>query len=219
MPLLAYCLAEAREEISIPPAGVQGLTIQALPSGKLCCFFSQFRADSLAGTTPLREAAIEFSRTLQEFLKQATVIPFRFPTLLGDENELLKHLIQNAVHYEKALARVRGMVQMDIRVVPREAASAKVTSGTEYLRARAQRDKALHAVAAQFRCAGAQYIREWRERETSHALHCYALLARQHMDAYLSKTQNLSIASEFTARVSGPWPPAEFLQAYEQRKT
>jgi hypothetical protein len=218
MPLLAYCLAEARDQISIPPCGVQGMAIQGLRAGNLWCFVSEFGAGNLEGGPSIKEAAIEFNRTLQEFLKQITIMPFRFPTVLGDKSELLEHVVQQSSHYEEVLKRLRGMVQMDIRVETPQAENARVSSGTEYLRTREARYKMPQDIAAQFRRAGEPWIREWRERDTSHGLHCSALLPHEHIDGFLLKTRAVTIAFGYTARVSGPWPPAEFLKENEQRK-
>ena len=210
MPLLAYCIAETRA-IKTLPAGIDGLPIQGIQAGKLHCFVSEIAIDSLAGTTSLKEAAIQFNRTLQDFLKQATIVPFRFPTMLN-ENELIEHLTQHALQYEEALVRLRGMVQMDIRIEARQAKSETFSSGTEYLRLREARLASLHDIAAQFRSAGQPWIREWREHEMSRGLHCHVLLPREQVDSFLGRTRGLSIASEYRARVSGPWPPAEFLK-------
>lgn len=218
MPLLAYCLAEARDQISAPAAGVQGMAIQVLREGKLQCFVSEFVAGSLAGSAPIKEAAIEFNRTLQELLKQVTIVPFRFPTVLSNKHELIEHVKQHATQYEEALARLRGMVQMDIRIEAPETQGGTPSSGTEYLRLREERLTNLHDVAAQFRRAGEHWIREWRERTTSRGVHCYALLTREHVDFFLAKTRVLVIAPEYNARVSGPWPPAEFLKKNGQQE-
>src|SRR5262249_48397396 len=155
--------------------------------GELRCFVSELATAGLAGSTPIKEAAIEFNRTLQEFLKQTTIVPFRFPTMLGDENALLEHLAPHAAQYEEALARLRGMIQIDIRIEVPEAKGRVSPSGTEYLRVREARLQTLHDISMQVRCATEQWIREWRQRNTPRGLRCYVLLPREHLDSFLAK--------------------------------
>jgi len=212
MPLLAYCLAEARDKISFPHAGVQGMPLRNVRSGNLECLVSDFETSSAAGRTPIRDAALEFNRTLQDLLTQSTIVPFRFPTVLADENELLEFLTEHAGEYEATLARLRGTVQIDIRVEAPDSESSTQASGTEYLRGREARYDALQETAAQFRRAGKEWVRQWRDRDTARGLRCSALLGREQVNAFLAAAKEVRIPPRWNVRVSGPWPPAEFMK-------
>jgi hypothetical protein len=212
MPLLAYCLAEARDEIRFPQAGVQGMPLRSVRSGNLECLVSDFETSSVAGQAPIKDAALEFNRTLQDLLKQSTIVPFRFPTVLADENELLEFLTEQAAEYEATLARLRGTVQIDIRVEMPDSESTTKPSGTEYLRGREARYDALQEIAAEFRRAGNEWVRQWRDRDTARGLRCSALLGREYVNAFLAAAKQLKLPQGCNARVSGPWPPAEFVK-------
>src|SRR5579862_1858746 len=105
MPLLVYCIAEAGSKIEIPPCGVQGASLRTLIESGLICFLSDY--DHSAGGNHVRDAALDFNRVLQELLRQAAIVPFRFPTLLEDESEIRRFLLQHAAEYCDALARLR----------------------------------------------------------------------------------------------------------------
>jgi gas vesicle protein GvpL/GvpF len=212
MPLLAYCLAEARDEISFPHAGVQGMPLRNVRSGNLECLVSDFETSDVVGRASIKDAALEFNRTLQDVLRQYTIVPFRFPTVLADENELLELLTEHAPEYEEALARLRGTVQIDIRVDAQDSGTLAKSSGTEYLRGREARYHTLQQIAAQFRHAGKEWVRQWRDRDTALGLRCSVLLGREHVDEFIAAARQLSIPRGYTARVSGPWPPAEFVK-------
>src|SRR5438876_994033 len=123
MPLLAYCLAEARDEISFPQAGVQGMPLRSVRSGNLECLVSDF---------------------------ESTTKP----------------------------------------------------SGTEYLRSREARYDALQEIAAEFRRAGNEWVRQWRDRDTARGLRCSALLGREHVNAFLAAAKQLKLPQGCNARVS-----------------
>src|SRR5213078_4246868 len=82
----------------------------------------------MEGKATIRESALEFHRTVQELFRQAAVVPFRFPTILADENEISAFLAKHSSEYESALLRLRDAVQMEIRIEEREAASPPAAS-------------------------------------------------------------------------------------------
>jgi gas vesicle protein GvpL/GvpF len=212
MPLLAYCITEARSELAIPAAGVGSMPVKAVIAGPLQCFVSHFESGSIEGKTTIRESALEFHRTVQELFRQVAVVPFRFPTILGDENEISAFLAEHSSEYENALLRLRDAVQMEIRIEEREVASPPAASGTEYLRQRLSSHKNIAETALRFQHASEEWVREWRQRETPSGLRCYALLTREHLESFLTSMKEIPVAPGQTARVTGPWPATEFLK-------
>ena len=212
MPVLAYCITEASSELAIPAAGVGNMPIKAVVAGPLQCFVSHFESGSMEGKATIRESALECHRTVQELFRQAAVVPFRFPTILGDENEISAFLAEHSSEYESALSRLRDAVQMEIRIEEREAASTPAASGTEYLHRRLTLHKDLEETALLFRHASEAWVREWRQRETPSGLRCYALLTREHLEPFLTAIKEVRVPPGQTARVTGPWPATEFLK-------
>ena len=120
MPVLAYCITEARSDLAIPATGVRGMPVHLVAAGALQCFVSHFESGSMEGKATIREAALEFHRIVQELFRQAAVVPFRFPTILADEDEISVFLAEHSEEYENALSRLRDAVQMEIRIEERE---------------------------------------------------------------------------------------------------
>jgi Gas vesicle synthesis protein GvpL/GvpF len=211
MPVLAYCITEPEPQIKVPSAGVQGCPIKTLEDSGLRCFVSQY--DEQPSTKPVRETALAFSRVLQDIFRQVAVIPFSFPTLLG-EAELMAFLREHASHYREDLIRLRNSVQMEVQVsfqqpTPRAAPSNQ--SGLDYLHTRQLRRQKLEAAVQRFRDIGEHHINDWRQRDNPAGIRGYALIARDAVPAFLEAIGGVALSSELRARVSGPWPASEFL--------
>src|SRR5438105_9012929 len=181
MPLLAYCMMEADAAVTSPVAGVGGAPVETLVDSGLRCFYSRFEgAEPVSSGPPAVETALAFHEVLQELFRQAAIIPFRFPTMVGGEAELVEYLRTHAQEHGPALARVREMVQMEIRISerPEPGAAATDVSGGEYLRGRQARTARLKAAVEKCRDATKPWIAGWRERETPAGIRCCVLVRR-----------------------------------------
>jgi len=210
MSLLVYCITETSAVNSPSHSGVGRMAVESLEHDGLRCFVSESK--SVSGKQ-VREDALIFHRVLNDIFQQAAIIPFRFPTILSDRPEVIAHLTEHSEEYASALSRLRDLVQMELRIQLKESsfeASAK-PSGTEYLRnLQAMRAK-LEMVAQEFRQVGAGWIKEWRQRESSHGIRCFALIDRTAVIDFQREIGNVPVQSELTARLSGPWPATQFL--------
>jgi hypothetical protein len=213
MPLLAYCMIEAATAAEKPSAGVGGRKIEEVENSGLRCFFSRFESRDQIASLPAVEAALAFHQVLQALFHQAVIIPFRFPTVVDSGEELVRHIGEHASSHAEALSRLRHMVQMEIHIGSRhEPGTASLAdSGREYLQGRQARGAELEAAAKKFRLTTRPWVAEWRERQTAEGMRCYALLDREAVVSFQNAAQTLR-QSLPGARVSGPWPPAEFLE-------
>lgn len=179
--------------------------------GSLLCFCSEFARDRAMTGENLTVHALAFSRVLSECFRQTAILPFRFPTLVNDGAELGQLLDQHERKYAAAIARVRGCVQMEA-VLRYETAAGQAASGSEYLRRRQEQQRELQQAAALVRDAGRSFTRDWRQRETSQGIRCFALIPRDQASNFQRRLHSLVIAKSIQARVTGPWPPTEFLE-------
>lgn len=207
MPLLAYCIAEAGS-IEIPPCGVQGKTIQTVSESGLIGFVSEY--NQVGDSEQIRSTALEFNRVLQDLLRQAAIVPFRFPTMVEDESEMRGFLRDHADKYLENLRRLRDAVQMEVNLTADESPKAK-SSGTDYLRARQARHQKFAATAEAIRQALSAWTKDWREHESSGGTRCYVLISRDAVKTVLQRLQGMKIPDDLRARVTGPWPATEFL--------
>lgn len=219
MPVLAYCLTDARG-LSAPAHGVEDVLVEFVEQDGLKCFFSRTRSiDAILGL-PTKRAALAFHEVIQAIFTQAAVVPFRFPTILENEAELLGYMFQQKEVFTEALDRLRDMVQMDIRLsrtskgdgqlLANRHSSSQIT-GAQYLEARRMQQRDLADSAAPFRGLGNDLICDWRERASAQGLHCFALIRRTVLDAFKTRVAAVHLPPDLVARVSGPWPASEFV--------
>jgi hypothetical protein len=214
MQQLLYCITLDDDSVSPLGSGVAGYAVEQIRTSGLCCLCS-----AICGTEELqprvRDTALEFHRVVQQAFEQTTVIPFRFPTLITDSGELITHLRQNAEKYKSALARLRHMVQMEIRIQQQaDAGTSGETSqqsGSEYLRDRQMRQKRLQDLADAFKNATSPAITEWRQRLSADKIRCFVLVARSAVSEFKQALAAVDVGHGLAIRVTGPWPPTEFI--------
>jgi gas vesicle protein GvpL/GvpF len=214
MPLLAYCIAPGGAAITVPSTGIQGAAISHLKESGLQCFFSDYQQPSISDQ-PIREAALAFNHVLQEIFQQVAVIPFRFPTVIATREEISAFLQEHATEYGEALARLRTVVQMELHIGVQASADTEFAaskSGAEYLRNRQSRHRNMEGAARKLQESLSRVTQTWRQREVSGGLRCYVLVEREAVRSFLDEVSHAQVPATLSARVSGPWPPTEFLK-------
>jgi hypothetical protein len=209
MALLLYCLADPSASPN-SQNGVAGSAISTLEHSGLGVFYSE---DATADTwlrAPLRTSAEEFHRVQRELFSRGAIIPFRFPTILESENKLREHLDQRAGEYKNLLQRFATSVQMDVFLTHATTLSTN-PSGATYLRERQERNHALERFASDLRTHADPLAKDWRQRSVSNGLRLFALVERKHVQEFNEKMKMLAVPSGLSARISGPWPVAEFV--------
>jgi hypothetical protein len=211
--ILAYCVLESTAQLSATPGGVGGAFVQSVAEGSIACAYSETSAEFRRDADALRTAALEFHRVIQSFAQNATVIPFRFPTLMNDVPELRRHLEAEHSRYADALRLLRGMVQIEVRICLRAAPdrSRPAGSGRAYLEARQAGSHALNDAANLLRAAAGQSVREWRSDESAGAMRLYGLVARADAPSVQNAAASAALPEAVEAVVSGPWPPSRFV--------
>ena len=213
MPVLAYCITEKSPAVELSVAGVQGRAVETLEEAGIRCFLSRYREGEAAYDQPVREAALAFNRVLQEILRQITLVPFRFPTMLANEAELSGFLREHAGEYSRALSRLRDTVQMEVHMSLAGSRQSQVQlSGIEYLRMRQESHRKLQASVQELRQATSPWVRDWSQREVRNGVRCYALVDRASSGSFLAEARRLQFSPGIAARATGPWPATEFLE-------
>jgi Gas vesicle synthesis protein GvpL/GvpF len=214
MAVLAYCITETQPEITAPTTGVRGTAIETIRVQDLQCLASQFDPQDLVGKAPIQESALDFNRVLQGVLQQIAIIPFRFPTILTDETALSQFLTEHQAEYRQTLHRLRNCVQMEIQLkqTSTQPPATSPKSGAEYLRSRQVQHQYIDSIVTHFRESTGTLAKEWRHRETSTGIRCFALVDRSDVQAFLRQMKSVSVPIESEARVTGPWPASEFLK-------
>jgi len=212
MPLLLYCIAKPSALQDESQLGVAGTPLSRIEGSNLAAFVSRNDHREVWLQAPLSTSALEFHRVLTELFKSAAIIPFRFPTILENDQELTELLNQRSGEYNTLLSKFENWTQMEARVSHSVSGSSAPTgSGTEYLLERQRRQRALADFGSELGTAAFSVAGEWRQRSVKSGLRCFALVERNRVVDFKEKMRSISVPAGLKVRVSGPWPVTEFL--------
>jgi hypothetical protein len=210
--VLAYCVAEQQTQVDSLGTGVEGAPVRWIDVGGLRCFVSDFAAQM--PYAPVPEMVKAFNQVLQRIFAQAVIIPFRFPTIVESEDSLRQFVESRAAKYRDALKRLRNKVQMDVRIsfkVPDNVKSPSL-SGRGYLEGRRARYQKAQSVMDGFRRVSNLLAERWIQLDTSSGIRGFALVDRSSLAFFLEKIGTVVTPADISARLTGPWPPSEFVE-------
>lgn len=219
--IYAYVICEpATAAASSRRRGLGGATLRALQSDGLAAVYSRHRS---LNPRPTPELVMAHERVVEMVMADGPVLPLRFGTQLPDEEHLAAVLAERRDTLLDALDRVRGQVELALRVFrepEREhGKAAGERSGREYLLARVGEhrraelaSRELHTPLAAL--ANASVVRE-HPRPPAILVAAYLVDAeqvpefRRRADELAAHQENLQVV------VTGPLPPYTF--AVEER--
>lgn len=212
MPLLPYCIVHSEATVKPPDAGVRGGELQSLEESGLTCFFSEVEGAPKT-SEEVRADAMSFQETVQSIFAQATVIPFRFVTLLEGEEELHDFLEDHAEQYREALHRLQGLEQYEMRMKQVVVVDAgEPETGVEYLKKKLAASTAVGKATEVLKKAAGELARGWHVRDLGETVRCYALIQREAQHEFKKAVSTAKLPGEVRVVMSGPWPPSEFVQ-------
>lgn len=226
MRLLVYAIVDGAK---VPPAVAEpGSRLRAITVGRLAAVVGHRRN----APAPTPRNIRQYHRTMAAIADAVpAILPARFGTLVGEE-ELSFILRMRAVSLRNALRRVRGRVQMTIRIGNRggetipgtgalETSDPEVVStggrkgsggpGARYLRSRvAHENRETRRLLAPLR----RSVQRWTEEEEvivrAGVLSVYHLVPRRSAAAYARALHAAANAGGLDVIVSGPFPPYAF---------
>lgn len=241
MKFYAYCLSDELAAASIEGlTGVGDAPVRLLAVGgaasdaKVFAVLSEFEGGRVAVT---RENLLAHNRVNAHVLARVTPLPFRFGTL-ADEARLAAYVASNETALAEAFARVRGCVEMGVKV--RLDGSAKVKTKESAVNAEVVNNEAAGVgsgtaflLAKRREILGGEALKARAEEAAARLAECVESLARE-SDVRLSPEGPIVVrASHLVARgdvaeyrervrslgaglagvqllASGPWPPYSF---------
>ena len=146
----------------------------------------------------------------------ADILPARFGAHVKNVAELERALGERTRELARALRRVRGCVQMTVRVARPRAAGTRAdrTSGTRFLRAQVaavaarRRDRVMLALRRAARPYARATVIEWREEGAS----VFHLVPRARVAGYTEALAGAVKRLGAHAVISGPWAPFAFVK-------
>jgi gas vesicle protein GvpL/GvpF len=218
MPILAYCVSQAHHFLDAPPVGVAGAPVFEVEDLGLRAWYSEVEEGTFSGADHVTKAALEFHHFVAAAFREGTVLPFRFPTILESVEELRSHLEQKAQWYMNALRRSDGMAQFEARIISKAKLPAEAGSGTEYLEQRKQLKERTTQAVTQLLRALDDYLREHHVKESQQGTRVYLLMERARIAGFREAVAQVGVPDGFEVRLTGPWPPTEFLPTAEDER-
>jgi hypothetical protein len=210
MSILLYCVAKA-DAPADSLTGVAGDSVLRSEVGGLAVFASRNLDSSIWLRPALQSSALEFHSVLSEVFKSVAIIPFRFPTLFENQEQLMERLKERSGEYAALLEKFQDLVQMEIRVTSPDLTTSAV-SGTQYLKRRQTATRSIEKFTSELRTDLSPFLREWRERPSKEGIRAFSLIERNRTAEFRTFMTTIPIPHELTARVSGPWPVSEFIE-------
>lgn len=233
MKLHVYCLLEPVETVPNSLHGIGGVLVRRFDTGDFSFLVSDFPDRPVPVT---RENALAHAAVIQSVLKETTPLPFRFGTLVTQQ-ELEHYVTAKREALRAKLEQVRGCVEMNVKIISdRNCTEAPVanevqeTPGAAFLA-----EKRREILGSEARAAEAKRVAEWLEGQV-------AAVAKQ-TQIQTSPTEKMLVAAahlverdrldEFRQRVaeargqrpdlhflvSGPWAPYSFANMDLEFKT
>jgi len=221
MACLLYCVTNPGPEVKISN-GVCDALVQSRETLGVRLYWSNVDDPEtcLGEAESLKKAALQFHQVLREVLAVTTPIPFRFPTLLESEDGFEKHLSSEQELYSQALSHVGNALQYEVVGTwadEQEADFSKPVTGREYLQRRQQSSGRIAAVEGKLKSVTGDTVREWRGRQERKSHRWFALVPRENREKFLAALRTAGGSEGIRLRLSGPWPPSEFVQPRGER--
>ena len=156
------------------------------------------------------EALWRHEELVEELMAGRDLLPVRYGTLVDDEQAAARAVAERRDELLASLERVRGAVELAVRIHTRvRAESPAVTSGRDYLRAKAGAFEAAKLVHEPL----AALARDSVLPHGSEPLRAAYLVDREAVDGFVAEVSRLQSAHpDLDVLCTGPWPPYSFVE-------
>lgn len=166
-----------------------------------------------------RPMALRYYKIVDQLSRTATALPVRFPTVVGDRDEIVQELARRAPHWRRRLDELHGLSEMVVRATwpdPTAVADAGRPGGSAYLKRRAAQVHATEQVADDLERRARQLCRDVRRLPAIEGVRLACLAPRaaeSELRRLLDEWQHEDAGRETT--LAGPWPPFSFVDQQE----
>lgn len=221
MACLLYCVALAESDSVLNLTGVAEQPVVVHDSGGVCVHWSEVaNPETLLDRATRKAAEGKFRQVLREIVAVATPIAFPFPAMVADLDGLDAMLAERRDVYAEALRRLDGTVQYELTATWEDedrADLATPVSGRDYLKRRQQAADRIAAIDTKLKSVTAGIVREWRLGRDRRKHLWYALVPRSDRERFIAALRSAGPSEGVRLKLSGPWPPSEFLRADESQ--
>jgi hypothetical protein len=148
---------------------------------------------------------------VEQLMKDRDVLPVRYGTLVADESAVAGEIASRRDELAASLDRVRGAVEIAVRVVEQDARTqpAPASSGSDYMRAKASRSNAARRLNDQL----AELARDSVFRAGPELLRAAYLVSSEQLDRFVARVTEIQEDNpELDLVCTGPWPAYSFAE-------
>lgn len=159
----------------------------------------------------IQNDAIEFHRVITHVFSQTAVAPFRLLTVFDNVRALATFAAGVQSDFLADLERLENMVQMECVIYFKPRRDGDRSSGQAYLRQKAEVRRSIDEYSNAVKNLLASIARDIRIREVNTGNRIFCLVERGEEALFRTQVESIAIPAGLERRLSGPWPPAEFL--------
>jgi hypothetical protein len=211
-----YAYGIAHPSPTLPPGrrGLGGAALRVLETRGLAAVYSQHRRFR---ARPEAALVIEHERVLEAVMACAPVLPMRFGTQLDSTERLAAAVAGRHRELRAALDRVRGRVELGVRVLPTDPPAARPpspSSGRDHLLSLAAARRRDERIAGQIHhplddLAAGSVVREHSPSPT--VMVAAYLVDTGQVDSFRHRADEVAASHpDVRVVVTGPWPPYSF---------
>ena len=195
---------------SLPPVeGVDGAALERRRVDALELVVSEVPRDEVT-----QEAVLRHAEVVEALMSRSrAVLPAQFSRPFAGDDELVSAVTAKASDLEQRLQRVRGCVELGLRVVaPVPDSGPEAESGAEYLRARLEEERRRSQLVAEVDEPLARLAQETAGGPAGSKVFERAYLVRdEDASTFLDTVRELQATHpELSLACTGPWPPYSF---------
>jgi hypothetical protein len=210
-----YVYAIADRDAAAPAGpGLGGTLVERFKEGRLAAFVSH---DPPGGTQPTEAALWQHEAVVEELMDAGAVLPMRFGSVVLGEGDLRELLASRAADFHRALARVRGRVELGVRALgrlPVPEPRAGESDGRRYLLDKLERRRDAAQIADQIHPSFdvLSVASSRRLLPSEHVLFAGAyLVEREQVGEFERRARCLDHErADLELVCTGPWPPYSF---------
>jgi hypothetical protein len=200
----------------LPPAGAKGLDdapLELLEQGSIGGVYTVHEQREF---TPEPSLLWRHDQVIEQLMETAAVLPLRFGTVLEDAERLRETLAHDEARFERLLDRVRGCVELSVRVGLLAAPQPEAVNGAAYMEGKLalqrEQENAAGRVLAPLRELANASSRQRSRRDGVGVSESY-LVAKDAVEPFVARVKALQARHEGLAlSCTGPWGPYSFVE-------
>lgn len=212
---MIYAYGIADPSPTLPPSrrGIGDAALRVLETRGLAAVYSRHRR---LHTRPTASLVLQHERVLEAVMACAPVLPMRFGTELDSTDRLAAALDGRHRELLAALDRVRGRVELGVRVLPADppTRSQAPSSGRDHLLSLVAAQRREERIAGQIHQPLHDLAADSVIRKRSHSpavLVAAYLVDAEQVDGFRCRVDEVAAAHpDLRVVVTGPWPPYSF---------